>query len=94
MARLFNHDGIFLIVGFTTMHDPRHIDRLGGVIHSIDDAIVAGTNSPQIPRAAQLFAAGRPGIIGKLTNLWLDALGRVRGEAINSRFAEAAKVTL
>src|SRR5258707_3000232 len=70
----------FLIVDLTAVRDPCDIDCFGGVVDSVDDAIVADANSPQIRRAMQLFAAGRPRIIRKLTNLWLDALNRVRGE--------------
>jgi hypothetical protein len=62
------------------VRNPRHIDCFGSVVDSIDDAIVADANSPQTPCATQLFSARRPGIIRKLTNLWLDALNRVRGE--------------
>jgi len=77
---LLNTSYTFLIISLTAMRDPRHIDGFGGIVDSVDDAIIADANSPQILRAAQLFAAGRPGIIRKLTNLWLDALDRVRGE--------------
>ena len=62
------------------MRDPRHIDYFGSVVDSVDGAIIADANSPQILRSMQLFAAGRPGIIRKFTDLWLDTLDRVRGE--------------
>jgi hypothetical protein len=61
--------------------DPRHVDRFRNVVDGVDDAIVTDANSPQILRPTQLFAAGRPGILRKLTNFWLDAFDRIRSEA-------------
>jgi hypothetical protein len=45
------------------VRNPRDIDDFGSVIDTVDDAIVADANSPQILRTAQLFAAAGPGII-------------------------------
>jgi hypothetical protein len=83
-----------LIVGLAAVRNSRHIDCFGGIVDSVDDAEVADADSPQIPRALQLFAVGGPGIVGKLTNLCRMRTTALAERANNSRFADAAIVTL
>jgi hypothetical protein len=56
---------VLLVVGFATMGNPRHVDRLGSVVDFVDGPIIANSNPPFVGPALKFFAARRPGSLSQ-----------------------------
>jgi hypothetical protein len=50
-----------LLVNFTPVRDPRHIDGSRRVIDDVNDPVIADANPPFVIAAFEFFAARRPG---------------------------------